>query len=163
MLLVISVYSELSRREFGNSRGLRTIYNISDVNGADILTSGCFASRSFSIRRNLHSSGGTSWAPIIFRCFYCFYPSNGFSQFFPKILLFSKNLFEIFGTQFLIKIKKKVILIFGVTLPLSLKNGQMRTITAFCSFLRKYHFSRDGGKNRSFRFFIDKAGFIDYR
>ncbi len=33
---------------------------------------------------------------------------------------------------------KKVILIFGVTRPLSLKNGQMRPITAFCSFLRKY-------------------------
>ncbi len=38
--------------------------------------------------------------------------------------------------------KKKAILIFSVTHPLSLKNGQMQLIETFCSFLRKYHFSR---------------------
>ncbi len=31
---------------------------------------------------------------------------------------------------------------FDVTHPPSLKNGQMRTITVFCSFLRKYRISR---------------------
>ncbi len=63
-------------------------------------------------------------------------PTNSFLHFFPKILLFPKNLFhnKTSVTKFVIK---KIILIFCFRSPLSLKNGQMRPQNSFVQFPQK--------------------------